>query len=279
MQFACHVDSRTRFPLMVTRTLLLPYEQIRIAPDAGLLHNVVEEFGSSSALHYSSPCELISLQAQVSMNNLSIKSQSLWETSSRLLATLVNEGLVRISVSCTDPDRGLNFKIEARDGHVGTEDDALQFLLVGVHERACSGEEFTDPLLPLSPVDLQPPVVAKLRGTHDPMPCADVEPAALFEMIFLWLDSASEAKTEILRELETSAKFQRKSVLKDPSNRTDSLSRGMAPAEFSQTAALSRQSFCRLGDGYHSRSSDTSSSVSSMLLLDLRANFQVPTDA
>ena len=206
MQSPDYVDSRTRFPYVVTRTLLLPYEQYRIAPDVG----VVQELESSSALHRSSPCELIFLQAQASMNNISIKTQSLWETSSRLLATLVNEGLVKISLSRTDPDSSLNFKIEARNGHVGTEDDALQFLLAGVHQRACSEETLADPLLPLSPVELQPPIVAKLRGTHDPLPYTDLEPAALFEMISPWLDSSREAKTQILGELETSAKFQRK---------------------------------------------------------------------
>ena len=147
------------------------------------------------------------------MKDISIKTRSLWETSSRLLATLANEGLVRISVSHTDPDSSVNFKIEAPDTHIGTGENALQFLLVGVHDRVCSPGKSTDPLLPLSPVDLQPPIVAKLRSTHHLRLCSDLEPAALFEMIFPWLDSASEAKTQILRELESSARFQRKRLI------------------------------------------------------------------
>lgn len=147
------------------------------------------------------------------MDNNWIKTQSRWETSSRLLATLVNEGLVKISLSRRDPDSHLYFKIEACEVQVEIEGNALRFLLVGVHERVWSEEKPTDALLPLSPVDLQPPVLAQMRSTSDPKPCTGLGPAALFEMICPWLDSAGEVKTQILRELETSARFQRKRLI------------------------------------------------------------------
>ena len=74
----------------------------------------------------------------------SIAAQSVWATSSRLLATLVNEGLLEVYLARVNPDNRLYLRIEGPK-HTGTMEYPLRAVLVAVHESVGrSGYVFLD---------------------------------------------------------------------------------------------------------------------------------------
>ena len=137
----------------------------------------------------------------------SIKAQSLWETTSRLLATLINEGLVKVSITHANTDKDPHLRIEARDG---LEENAQHSILVKSHEGISCDGKMAKPSLPLLPEDLLLPMVVETQDADIRKQSIDLDPGMLFELVFSWLGYDSACKPQIVAELRSSARFQGK---------------------------------------------------------------------
>lgn len=138
------------------------------------------------------------------------KVKAIWETASRLLVTVVNEGLVKICYVPAETDNGLQIKIEARDE---LEEKTQHFVLVKARKRIGYDENSSKPVLPLSPQDLQMPVVMVNTKTHTCDQLVLSDPGTLFNMMFPWLGLDIACKSQIIMELNSSARFQGRGLI------------------------------------------------------------------
>lgn len=141
-----------------------------------------------------------------SVNDL-FRTKAHWETTSRLLATLINEGLVNFDTTLGDTDNDLHVRISPRDD-AGGYDQRCIFIRV----RKESGYDALKAKLscPLSPEELQLPLVLSTTCKRAPAynQLANADPETLFEAIFPWLGYDSACKAQIIKELKSSARFQ-----------------------------------------------------------------------
>jgi len=135
----------------------------------------------------------------------SIEDQAMWETSSRLLATLINEGLVQISVICGSMKDNLRLRIAPRDEFDNRFSGSM---LVGLHERTQNVEKSIMSMLPISPDDLALPLTWEPANASHQTQGVSTDPGTLFDLIFPWLGYDSACKPQIVAELSCSAKFQ-----------------------------------------------------------------------
>ncbi len=131
--------------------------------------------------------------------------QAMWETSSRLLATLINEGLVEISVTYGSKEDGLRLRIAPRDG---INNRVSGSILVRLHEKTHKMEGPIMSILPISPDDLALPLTWEPANASHQTIGVSTEPGMLFDLIFPWLGYDSVCKPQIAAELSSSAKFQ-----------------------------------------------------------------------
>lgn len=129
----------------------------------------------------------------------------MWQTSSRLLATLINEGLVKISVTCGSKKDDLRLRIAPRDEF---NNQVSASILVRLHEKTHYVERSTMSILPLSPDDLALPITWEPANASHQTIGVSTEPGMLFDLIFPWLGYDSGCKPQIVAELSSSAKFQ-----------------------------------------------------------------------
>ncbi|KAL8775645.1 MAG: hypothetical protein Q9209_000141 [Squamulea sp. 1 TL-2023] len=134
----------------------------------------------------------------------STKVKALCETTSRLLATVVNEGLVEVSIASVEAYDGLQIRIEARDE---LEQKTEHLILVRVRKGIRYEEKSDKPSLPLSPQDLQMPVTVNAK-THNCNELVHPDPGILFDTTFPWLGFDIACKSQIIMELNSSARFQ-----------------------------------------------------------------------
>lgn len=135
----------------------------------------------------------------------SIEDQAKWETSSRLLATLINEGLVEISVACGSKKDHLSLRIAPRDDFINQSSGSM---LVGFHEEIHNVERSIMSILPISPDDLAPPLTWEPANASHHTQGVSMDPGTLFDLIFPWLGCDDTCKPQIIAELSCSAKFQ-----------------------------------------------------------------------
>ncbi|KAL8785633.1 MAG: hypothetical protein Q9195_008553 [Heterodermia aff. obscurata] len=139
-----------------------------------------------------------------SPNDLS-RAKAHWETTSRLLATLINEGLVKFDTTLREPDNSLHVRISPRDDSEGYDQRCIF-----VRARREPGYDALKAKLscPLSPEELQLPLVWNTTGDPVSNQLANSDPETLFEAIFPWLGYESACKAQIIKELRSSARFQ-----------------------------------------------------------------------
>ncbi|KAL8783529.1 MAG: hypothetical protein Q9213_004575 [Squamulea squamosa] len=142
----------------------------------------------------------------------STKVRALWETTSRLLATVVNEGLVKVCVAPAEANNGLQIQIEARD-ELELQQKSQHLIRVRIYNGIRYDEKSAKPYLPLSPQDLQMPVTAN-ANSHICDELVHPDPGALFNIIFPWLGFDIACKSQIIMELNSSARFQAQTPLK-----------------------------------------------------------------
>ncbi|KAL8821976.1 MAG: hypothetical protein Q9223_000056 [Gallowayella weberi] len=138
------------------------------------------------------------------------KVKARWETTSRLLATVVNEDLVKACIVPVETDNSLQIRLEARDE---LEVQAQHFVLIRVHKGFRYDERSAKPSLPLSPEDLQMPVTVNAK-IHTRNQLVHTDPGVLFDIIFPWLGFDIAYKSQIIKELNSSARFQGNGLLK-----------------------------------------------------------------
>lgn len=129
----------------------------------------------------------------------------MWETSSRLLATLINEGLVAISVTCGSKEDSLRLRIAPRDEF---NNQVSGFILVRLHEKTHMMESPIMSILPISPDDLALPLTWEPANASHLTIGVSTDPGMLFDLIFPWLGYDSVCKQQIVAELSCSAEFQ-----------------------------------------------------------------------
>lgn len=137
----------------------------------------------------------------------------MWETSSRLLATLINEGLVQISVAYGSKEGDLGLRIAPRDEFV---DQFSGSLLVGLHMRTQNVERSIMSMLPISPDDLALPLTWEPANASHQTQGVSTDPGTLFDLIFPWLGYDSACKPQIVAELSCSANFQSRADIRSP---------------------------------------------------------------
>lgn len=135
----------------------------------------------------------------------SYATQSQWETTSRLLATLMNEGLVKLSFPVFRTDRGLQLLLNPCAGTGQWTQISTTFR---TDEEGRLDEELTGTLLPMSPNDLQQPVVLETRDKDRQDRWINPDAETLFEVLFQSFGYDSQSKAQICEELSSSARFQ-----------------------------------------------------------------------
>ena len=130
--------------------------------------------------------------------------QASFETTSRLLSALVNEGLVRATVTFTGPT-GFGLQIEG-PGPVRNGSDLTVW--VGLAEDASyNSVTMTLPSL-LHPDDLRLPVVIVQSCSQGRLTQLEVGPGALFDRMYPWFGQDESARMTIINELDSSARNQ-----------------------------------------------------------------------
>ena len=139
-----------------------------------------------------------------SANDL-FRAKAHWETTSRLLATLINEGLVNFDTTRGELENDLHVRISPRDEIEGYDHHSL---LVRVRRESGDNALEAQVSRSLSPEDLQLPLVLNTTGGPVYNQLANSDPETLFESIFPWLGYGSTCKAQIIKELRSSASFQ-----------------------------------------------------------------------
>jgi len=135
----------------------------------------------------------------------SIEDQATWETSSRLLATLINEDLVKISVTCGNKEDDLRLRIAPREKVDGQFSGSI---LVSLHGKFHNVDRSIMSIIPISPDDLALPLTWEPANASHQSQGVSTDPGTLFDLVFPWLGYDRACKPQIVAELTSSAKFQ-----------------------------------------------------------------------
>lgn len=135
----------------------------------------------------------------------SYATQSQWETTSRLLATLMNEGLAKVRFPVSHTKEGLQLLLEpyARYGSWAQISTTVRTNTEGRHD-----EELIGLLLPMSPNDLQQPLVLETQDKYHQNRWVNPDAETLFEVLFQYFGYDNGSKVQICEELSSSARFQ-----------------------------------------------------------------------
>ena len=155
----------------------------------------------SARFHLSLP----DLRPRMNSANDLLRSKAHWETTSRLLATLINEGLVNFDTTVGDTGNDIHIRISPRDDSEADDQHCIFMRL-----RNESGYDALKSKLscPLSPEELQLPLMLKTAGAPTYNQLENSDPETLFAAIFPWLGYEPGCKAQIIRELNSSANFQ-----------------------------------------------------------------------
>lgn len=137
----------------------------------------------------------------------------MWETSSRLLATLINEGLVQISSTSGSNEDDLCLRIAPRDDCITHSSGSM---LVRLHKETQDVEIPIMSMLPISPDDLMLPLTWEPANASHQTRSVSTDPGILFDLIFPWLGYDGACKPQITAELSCSAKFQSRADVRYP---------------------------------------------------------------
>ncbi len=129
----------------------------------------------------------------------SLKEQAAFETTSRLLACLVNEGLVK-AFTCSN---GTCLCLR-NPQETGTGSDEL-IVSVGLSEVFAENATFKLTKSLLHPEDLRLPVAIRHATGDVQYKTTEPDPVALFDAIYPWLGGNEDARRQIVQELMSSA--------------------------------------------------------------------------
>ena len=141
-----------------------------------------------------------------SANDL-LRAKAHWETFSRLLTTLINEGLVNFDITLGDTDNDLRVRISPCND---SEENNHQGVLIRVRKESGYDAPMAQLSCPISPEELQSPLVVNTKDAPACNELANSEPETLFEAVFPWLGHEYSCKAQIIKELSSSARFQGK---------------------------------------------------------------------
>lgn len=141
------------------------------------------------------------------VQGVSAEVEAMWETSSRFLASLINEDLVNVTVSCTDDGKYIKLRLEAHERH-----EDIAFVLQTRLKSSWNVCVISD-LLPIWLGDLQAPAFVNVRACafHDYVEIID--PVILFKVTLPWFGVGNACRAQIIAELRSSTIFQSKSTL------------------------------------------------------------------
>lgn len=133
-----------------------------------------------------------------------LAQQASFETTSRLLSALVNEGLVRGIVTRPGPN-GLSLQIQCPEP---AQKQSNLTILVGLAEGiSYDSKAMTLPSL-LHPDDLRLPVMVVQGDSLGKFRQSEVNPGVLFNRMYPWFGKDESARTKIVNELDNSARNQ-----------------------------------------------------------------------
>ena len=165
----------------------------------------LESLRSPSEFSVNFDSSLVNPRPRMKSANDLFRAKAHWETTSRLLATLINEGLVNFDTTRGELENDLHVRISPRDEIEGYDHHSL---LVRVRRESGDNALGAKVSRPLSPEDLQLPLVLNTTGGPVYNQLANSDPETLFEAIFPWLGYGSTCKAQIIKELRSSASFQ-----------------------------------------------------------------------
>ena len=144
--------------------------------------------------------------------------RALFETTRRLLAEIINEGLVDATIGGSS-DRP-HLILLPRVGMAETESDAAKWVRVGTKPDTVLETKDDRVVAVVRPDSLQPPVVIGFYGEKQER--EELEPGTLFQLLSPWMveDASGDVLDEIAHELSNSAKNQGESCSSRYRNRT-----------------------------------------------------------
>lgn len=131
--------------------------------------------------------------------------RALFETTRRLLAEIVNEGLVDATIGGSSDNPHLNLL-----PRVDVKSDAAKWVRVGVKPGTVLETKDERVVAVVRPDSLQPPVIIGFNGEEEER--EELEPGTLFQLLSPWMveDASEDVLDGIAHELSNSAKNQGK---------------------------------------------------------------------
>ena len=138
------------------------------------------------------------VQQRMDSETTTLKEHASWETTSRLLVSIINEGLVKLSVTRLDHANATVLRLEPTND---SENDAKDWLV----EVPCSSQ-LGEVTLPLSIGDLDFPVMGHFAGVWSGE--MHLDPATLSANLFPSFKYDAAYNAQILAEIRSSAALQ-----------------------------------------------------------------------
>ena len=181
--------------------------------------------------------------------------RALFETTRRLLAEIINEGLVDATIGGSTDSPYLNLL-----PRVDVKSDAAKWVRVAIKPGTALETKDDRVVAVVRPDSLQPPVVIGFHGKEEER--EELEPGTLFQLLSPWMveDASEDVLDGIAHELSNSARNQGEPmpnhfIQKENANRTREMARSQRKPETADSGRCSR----RLGEISHIRPSQPSS--------------------
>ena len=134
-----------------------------------------------------------------------LRQRALFETTSRLLAAVVNEGLARGSVSRSEQGKDLGLRVH---GCETSKEDLGLSIWVGLAGDVPYDAVHLTLISPLYPTDLKLPVLIMNAQSTSAKERRELDPGVLFSIMYPWFGNDKAICARIEKELTDSARNQ-----------------------------------------------------------------------